>query len=104
MNEHQNTVNVSTVTILKIVFVGLLLVFLFAIRDILLLLLISVIISSAIDPLADFLYKRRIPRALSVLLVYILFVGMFALVVYLLVPPISQQFHQISQSDFIDTI
>lgn len=102
MNEHQNTVNVSTVTILKIVFVGLLLVFLFAIRDILLLLLISVIISSAIDPLADFLYKRRIPRALSVLFVYLVFIGIFVSIGVLLAPSIGAQFHDLSQSNYFE--
>src|SRR3989338_5905776 len=102
MNEPQNTVNVSTVTILKVVFVGLLLVFLFAIRDILLLLLISVIISSAIDPLADFLYKRRIPRALSVLFVYLVFIGIFVSIGVLLAPSIGAQFHDLSQSNYFE--
>ncbi len=102
MNEPQNTVNISTITILKVVFVGLLLLFLFAIRDILLLLLISVIISSAIDPLVDFLYKRRIPRALSVLFVYLVFIGIFVLIGVLLAPSIGIQFNDLSQTDYLE--
>ncbi len=103
MNERQHTtINVSTVTVLKILGVILLVWFLFAIRDIVLLFIISVIISSAMDPLADYLKRGRIPRSLSVFLVYLLFLGMLVLVVYLLVPPMSQQFQQISQSNFYE--
>jgi predicted PurR-regulated permease PerM len=100
MQERHETINVSTVTILKIVFTGLLLWFLFAIREILLLLLISVIISSAIDPLADYLYKKRVPRALSVLLVYIVVIGIPVLIGVLLAPSIGTQFKELGQNDF----
>jgi predicted PurR-regulated permease PerM len=103
MEERTTNVNISTLTIVKVVGVLLLLWFLFAIRDILLLLLISVIISSAIDPLADYLQKKRIPRGLSVLLVYTIFIGFIGLIVYLLVPPITEQFRQISESNFYES-
>jgi predicted PurR-regulated permease PerM len=102
MAEPHHTVNISTVTLLKVIFVGLLLWFFWTVRDVLLLFLISIIISSAIDPVADFLHKRRIPRGLSVLLVYALFLGMLSLVVVLMVPPINQQFQQISETDVYD--
>ncbi len=102
MNERMHTVNISTITIIKIVLVVLLLWFIFAVRDILLLFLICVIISSAIDPLADYLYKKKIPRGVSVFLVLILFLGIFAMVIALLIPPIVDQFNAISQSDFYD--
>lgn len=64
--------------------------------------LISVIMASAIDPLADTLYRKKVPRALSVLLVYAAFVGLLVLVGFLLVPPISEQIKQIGQADFYD--
>lgn len=102
MTNH-TTVNVSTITILKILLVILMVWFLWAVRDIILLFLISIIIASAIDPLADYLYKKRIPRALSVLLVYVIFLGIIGMVIALLIPPITQQFQMISQSDFIDS-
>ncbi|HYC79995.1 MAG TPA: AI-2E family transporter [Candidatus Binatia bacterium] len=96
------TVNVSTITIIKVVLVSLLLWFLFSVRDILLLLIISIIISSAIDPLADYLARKRVPRAISVLIVFILFLSIFGMVIALLIPPIIEQFNSISQSDFYD--
>lgn len=99
----KTTVNISTVTILKVVLIGLSLWFLFAVKAIVLLFIISVIISSAMDPLVDFFYKRRIPRSLSVLLVYAAFIGLFVLIGSLLIPPIAQQFQDISQRDFYET-
>jgi predicted PurR-regulated permease PerM len=103
MSNKHTTVNISSVTILKVLVTILLLWFLFAIRDILLLFLISVIISSAIDPLADYLQKRRVPRGFSVLIVYVLFLGIIGMVISLLVPPITEQFQQLSQSNFFQT-
>ncbi|MBI2356369.1 MAG: AI-2E family transporter [Candidatus Doudnabacteria bacterium] len=96
------TVNVSTITILKILLVLLLLWLLWSIAEIVLLFLISIIIASAIDPLADFLSRKRVPRALSVLLVYAIFIALFAFIVAILVPPITEQFKQISESNFYD--
>jgi predicted PurR-regulated permease PerM len=103
MNERHETINVSTITLLKIVLIVLLIWFLWAVRDVVLLFLISTIISSAIDPVADFLRKRKIPRGLSVLMVYAVFLGFVALIGFLLVPPITQQFEQISKTDVYDS-
>ncbi len=99
MNERSNAVTISTLTLLKAAAIFLFVWFLFAIKEILLLLLISIIIASAIDPLADFLHKKKIPRALSVLFVYVLVIGVVVLVIYLMVPPINQQFQELSKQD-----
>src|SRR3989344_1775168 len=97
------TVTISTISILKVLFIMLLLWFLFAIKEIILVFLISLIIASAIDPLADWLYKRKIPRGISVLLVYLFFIGLITLIVSLLVPPVTEQFRQIGRADFYET-
>lgn len=99
MSERSDTINISTLTLVKIVLIGLLLCFLWIIRDVLLILLISIIISSAIDPVADYLRQRRIPRLLSVSLVYIFFLGLVALVGFLIVPPLTAQFEAIKGAD-----
>lgn len=103
MSEKAETINISTATILKIFMILLIIWFLFAVKEIVLIFLISVIISSAIDPLADFLQKRRIPRGISVLLVYAVLLSILALVISLLVPPIIQEFQIISKTNVYDT-
>lgn len=99
MSEQQSTINISTVTLLKIVFIGLLLWFCWVVRDVLLIFLISIIISSAIDPVADYLSQHRIPRILSVSIIYILFLGLVALIGFLIVPPLTAQFEEIKSAD-----
>ncbi len=81
----------STQVILKVTFVVLVLGFLWVIRDIVLILLVALILSSAMEPLVDYLARHRIPRSVSVLAVYLLVVGFAVLVVSLIVPPIVEQ-------------
>lgn len=82
----------STQVILKVVLVILSLAFLWTIREIITLFLLAVVFASAMDPLADYLNARKIPRAVSVLAVYILVLGLVGVVVWLIVPPVVEQF------------
>ncbi len=84
--------DVSTQVILKVVFAVLVLWFLWLVRDIILLLILSLIIASAMEPLVDYLQHKKIPRVLSLLAVYILVIGIGVLVVYLMIPPVIEQF------------
>lgn len=102
MNGKKETIELSTTSIIKFIVAVLLVWFLFIIKNILLILIISVITASAMDPLADYLQKKRIPRGLSVLLVYLVFVGVIVLILFMLVPPIVQEFQAISKSNFYD--
>ncbi len=82
-------VTISTKTIIKIVLTLILLWLLFLVRDIILIIFVSLIFASLIDPFADWAHRKKIPRALSVIVIYILFVGVFVLVGSMLVPPIT---------------
>lgn len=81
----------STQVILKVIFAGLILVFLWLIRDILLILLLALVLASAMEPMVDYFNEKRIPRAVSVLAVYVLVLATVTFVVYLLVPPVIEQ-------------
>ncbi len=91
-------VTISTKTIIKVVFTLLFLWFLFVIRDIVLLLFVSIIFASLIDPAADWGQRKKIPRALTVIVVYILFFGAFVLVGSLLVPPIAIEARELAKN------
>jgi predicted PurR-regulated permease PerM len=82
----------STQVILKVTFVVLALGFLWTIREVITLFLLAVVFASAMDPMADYLSRRKIPRAVSVLAVYIVVLGLIALVVSVLVPVVVDQF------------
>lgn len=81
----------STKVILQVAFVFLALWFLWLIRDIILLLLISLILASAMEPLVDYLHAKKVPRALSLVMVYLIFLGAAGLVIYLIIPPVVEQ-------------
>ncbi|MFH0951956.1 MAG: AI-2E family transporter [Patescibacteria group bacterium] len=86
-------------SIIKILLVLLLLAFLYAVRDVVLIIFVSLVFASAIDPWIDSLQKRRkMPRFLSILLIYILVIGVVVLAVSLLVPAISNQVGQLTEN------
>ncbi len=88
----------STQIILKVVLAGLALAFLWVIRDIILLLLMALIFASAMEPMVDYFSKKRVPRAVSVLTVYLLVIGFAAMVVYLFIPPVVEQLKLVQAS------
>ncbi|NUM25692.1 MAG: AI-2E family transporter [Candidatus Buchananbacteria bacterium] len=97
--ENKNlTINISTGTILKIL--GILLVFLFIyfIRDIILLLFISVIFAALIEPLVNWLEQKKVPRGLGVGLIYVTLLLFLFLTVRMLIPPIVEQIGLLTQN------
>lgn len=67
--------------------------FLFLIRDIVGMLLISILLTTAIGPFVDLMHKKKkLPRWVGILIVYIGIIGIFALVVGMLFPAIIKEF------------
>lgn len=88
----------STKIILRVALVALILAFLWVIRDIVVILLMSLVLASAMEPMADYLYKKRIPRFASVLGAYIVVIGSFALVISLMAPLVIEQVKVLSEN------
>ncbi|TSA45702.1 AI-2E family transporter [bacterium] len=101
-NHQKLVISVATSTLFKIVAVALILLALYVVRDLVLTLIISVILASAMDPLVDWLFRKaRFPRGLSVILVYLFFVALITMVFYFIIPPMVSQFSQLGEK-FID--
>ncbi len=96
MSEFQK-VSISIGTIIKTIIILLILGFLFLIKDVLALLFVAVILSAAFDPLVDSLQKKKIPRALSILGVYIIFLTLMASAIFLLSGPVVTQIKDIAR-------
>jgi predicted PurR-regulated permease PerM len=88
----------STKIILKVFGVALALVFLWLIRDIIVILLLSIIFASAMEPLVRYFKLRKVPRAASVLAVYVIVLAVAGAVVSLLIPPVLSQFSLLSDN------
>ncbi len=80
------SISITFGTVIKILFVlaGAWLVY--ELFDVVLVMLMAIVIASAIEPMARSLMKRKIPRTVAVLLVYILFLGGLFGMLYLFVP------------------
>ena len=71
--------------------------FLYMIREILALLFVAILIVTAIDPAVDFLQKKRVPRSIGVLIVYLFLLSVIGLSISFLIPPLVDQFRDFSQ-------
>jgi len=96
-NKKAIKIEISTNVIWKTILILLLLWFLFLVRDILLLLFLAIVIVSAIQPFVDRMERKRVPRALSTILVYIVFIFLFGLLVYLIAPVLTEELNQFAQ-------
>ena len=81
-------IEISTGTILKFIFLGLVLAFLFVIRDIVAIFLLAIVIAYALDPAINWFQNKKIPRVFAVLFIYIGSLAVLTLLFYLIVPPL----------------
>ena len=88
-------IDVSTGVIIRAILVLLALWFLYMVLDVIALLLISFIVVSSMEPAIDWLQRRKIPRTLGVIIIYVIFLGLAALAVSFLIPPVISQFQQL---------
>lgn len=84
-------VEISHRTIIFTVFFLLSLWALFQIKQIILAVFVSIILMSALNPAVDWLEKFRIPRALAIIIIYILIFGGIGILLTGLIPPLVDQ-------------
>jgi len=89
-------INITSTTIVKIIIILILIYFLYFIRDILAIFFVSLVFASAIDPMVDWLQKRKIPRSVGILFIYLILFAFFSLIVYLVIPPLVNEISQLS--------
>ncbi len=87
-------IDISSKSIIKIILIVLGIVFLWLIREILAVLLIAIVFVAAINPLVNRLERKKIPRILSVLVIYVIFIGLFVTALWQFVPPLVKEFQQ----------
>lgn len=85
----------STIVILAILLMSY---FLYEIKGLLILFFISLFFASALEPSVDWLEQRRIPRFAGVLMILILFFGLFVVVIGSAIPIIVKQVTTIASS------
>lgn len=94
----EQTISISTGTFLKAVLIFLGLWFLWFIREIVAIFVVAIMLASLIDPFADWFSKRRIPRGLSVLIVYTILLALASVIVMVLIPIVIEQSGQLIEN------
>src|SRR3989338_2905625 len=88
-------VEINTSTILKVVLVILFFIFLYVLKDVLIIFLFAIIIASAISPFANWLDEKGFPRLLGVLILYLVILALIIGVLSLIIPYVSQDISQL---------
>lgn len=98
--------SISSGSIFKVIAILALCFFLFYIKDVILAVLASVVIASALEPTIRFLLKYKIPRTGAVVIVYICLVVLIGLFFYFVVPVLLNELLALSQTlpDLINSL
>ena len=91
-------IEISPKTIFWALGIGILTILAYMVRDVIAILIFAVIIASALEPVLEFSQKKKIPRLLSLIIIYILFFVFFAALIYILLPLLLDQFRDFSQN------
>lgn len=91
-----NKIEISSNTIFRIILILLGFWFVYVVFDIVLMLFAAFIVASVVEPVARFLDKFKIPRAISVILVYIFVLSIIVGTVSLMIEPLAMQTRQLA--------
>lgn len=88
-------VNISNSTIIRVILIFLFFVLLYLIRDIVLIVFVSVIVAAALNGPVNWLQNHKVPRILGVTFVYLIFFLILGLALSLIIPIIAVQVRQL---------
>ncbi len=91
-------IEISPRTIFWALGIGVVAVLLYMVRDILAVLIFAIIIASALEPLLTYAQKKKVPRLLSLIAIYLSFFVAFAAFIYIILPLMLDQFREFSQN------
>ncbi|MBU2575843.1 AI-2E family transporter [Patescibacteria group bacterium] len=90
------TVHLSSMSIIKVLAVLAILAFIYMVWDIIVLLFVSLIFAATLGPSINWFERKKIPRAVGILLIYVVAIFILSMVVVLLIPPITNEIDQLT--------
>ncbi len=79
-------INISSATLFKALLVGILCVVVYYLRDLVMVVLSAVVIASVIEPATLFFTRHKVPRLLSVIIIYLILLITVSSFIYFLIP------------------
>jgi predicted PurR-regulated permease PerM len=106
MNNKKIIIDFSPKTIIWVIASVVALWLILVIREVLVVIFLSYIFAAALDPLVDKLQRKKLPRALAILLLYLGIIAFLALFIGLVVPPAVSQINEFVQNsgNYVDKI
>ncbi|MBI3627754.1 MAG: AI-2E family transporter [Candidatus Sungbacteria bacterium] len=92
MNQTRQMIDISTGTIFRVFAVLLGFLLFYVLRQTIAVILFAVVVASSMEPAIRWLQKRKVPRILGTILIFLSVIGVLSLAVYLIIPLISQDF------------
>lgn len=99
-------IQISSGTIIKTILILFVTYLVFFLKDLVLALLASIVIASAIEPFTNWFVSRRVPRTVAVISIYFLLATVMAGIVYLFIPPVLNDIKELAGNlpEYISTI
>ena len=91
-------IEITVGTMLRIVLIGLAVVFLYTIRDVLIVIFVALVLAAAIDPYITRLERRGVPRPFGIAIIYISILAFISIVLVALVPLVTNQLGQLTNA------
>ncbi len=91
MDPKKQVISITTGTMVRALAVGAAALVLWRLWTLALLLLSAIVIASAAEPGVQFFIRRKFPRALAVVLVYVLVIALLAILVWFFIPPMLSE-------------
>ncbi len=89
------SISISTGTIFRVLVIALAVGFLWYIKEIVIMLLLALMLSALIEPAVSWLHRRKIPRPLGVITIYVILFSILSTSLILIIPPFVSQFHEL---------
>ncbi len=96
--ETDKTISITTGTIIRVAVIVGLVTLAYLLRDLILVLLTSVVVASSVEPFAQSLMKWRLPRVLAVLSVYLVTLITLSVIIYFFIPPLFVELSNLSST------
>src|SRR3989344_8491244 len=98
MDSEVTRLDISAAGLLKALAIVASVYFLYRVVDVLALVFVAIIFATALEPAVNWLSRNRIPRALAVLILYLITFLVLSLIMVLLVPPLVSQVTELARS------
>lgn len=98
MTTHTASTDISTASIIRIIGVILAILALFVLRDVVVILFVSLVLAAALDPTVSALERRGVPRFFGVLALFALLTGVIAIILVTFVPLVVREIADFSST------